>query len=276
MIEGIAKKMDVKLKGTVEYTLTLLNQNKAQSIDLNSMIGLNIHLEFCGQIYCINCHAQTKKSFGGGYCYRCFQILAECDSCIMKPSLCHYHKGTCRDSSWGEANCMISHIVYISLTSDVKVGITRKTQVPTRWIDQGAQKALPIFEVSSRYQSGLLEELISDEISDRTNWRKMLAPKVLDVDLYSVRDEIFQSQGDFIDEIEDKFPRGEIKALENEKELFIEYPHTESPAKMTSLNFEKTPIISGKLMGIKGQYLILDNGVLNIRKFTGYKLKASF
>jgi hypothetical protein len=47
------------------------------------------------------------------------------------------------------------------------------------------------------------------------------------------------------------------------------------PTKVVSLNFDKTPVISGVLEGIKGQYLLLDVGVLNIRKFSSYNLTLS-
>ena len=145
-----------------------------KKIPLNPLLGTHISLEYTGIINCVNCGRKTKKSFNQGHCFPCMKKLASCDSCIVKPELCHYHEGTCREPEWGERFCFQPHVVYLSNASGLKVGITRNTQMPTRWLDQGAIQALPILEVDSRQQSGFVEVLFKNEVSDRTNWRAML------------------------------------------------------------------------------------------------------
>ena len=193
--------------------------------------------------------------------------LAACDTCIIKPELCHYDKGTCRQPEWGEKNCFIPHYVYLAVSSHVKVGITRHTQIPTRWIDQGASYALPILKVEDRKTSGELEIEIAKSFSDKTNWRKMLANDVADEDLYALREQIYDDFADIFDDFD-------AEDLEDDL-THINYPVLEYPSKVTSMGFDKKPVIEGTLMGIKGQYLILDTGVVNMRKHQGYYIYLS-
>ncbi|WP_455219059.1 DUF2797 domain-containing protein, partial [Kaarinaea lacus] len=199
--------------------------------------------------------------------------LAECDSCIVKPELCHFAEGTCRDEEWAQSHCMQDHFVYLSNTSGIKVGITRHTQIPTRWIDQGATQALPVFKVKDRLTSGLLEVIIKNHVADKTDWRKMLKGNAEPIDLAAKRDELFQECEAEINTLIGTLPDNAIEYLPNVDTTNVEYPVTEFPTKVSSLNFDKTPEIEGVLRGIKGQYLILDIGVLNIRKFGGYEIE---
>lgn len=275
MLIGNIKKMGTKLENPVEYQFLVKTdplEEKVESLCLNDLLGKKITLKFMGEINCVHCGRITKKSFSGGYCFPCSKKLAQCDMCILKPELCHYHKGTCREPEWGEKNCMIPHIVYLSNSSGLKVGITRETQVPTRWIDQGALAAIPIFRVSTRLQSGVFEEFLAEDISDKTNWRKMLKNDVPELDLESERDFIFEKYGEGLDDLEERFGEDQISFLEDEQVTNIEYPVLEYPEKITSLSFDKNSEIEGTLIGIKGQYLILDNGVINIRRHSGYKV----
>jgi len=244
-------------------------------LPMNEHIGQTIKLQHQGEIHCIACGKQTKKSFAQGHCYPCFRRLASCDMCIMKPETCHYAEGSCREPVWGESNCFIPHYVYLANSSGIKVGITRGTQIPTRWIDQGAGQALPIFQVANRLQSGLLEVAIKKHVSDRTDWRKMLKSDAEPLDLKMLRDELLQKCATEIAEI--KTVQGEEAIVAVDEDVVeIKFPVSEYPEKIKSLNFDKQPEIEGLLMGIKGQYLILDNGVLNIRKFTGYNIQLDF
>lgn len=266
MFKGHLRKMDSGLSNPVEYQLVLGEER----VGLNQYLGRKVSLEFIGEINCINCGKDLKKTYAGGYCFNCSQTLARCDLCILKPELCHFHKGTCREPEWGEANCMIPHYVYLSNTSELKVGITRTTQVPTRWIDQGAIAALPILKVSTRLQSGIFEVLISDFVSDKTNWRKMLKGEISSLDLKLERDQLFDQVGEQLDELESEYGEDQIEILEDEEVVNIEYPVLEYPQTVKSLSFDKLPKVEGTLLGIKGQYLIFDIGVINIRKHTGY------
>ncbi len=266
MFEGHLSKMSSQLGEKVKYTLNLgLN-----SIELNSLLGKTLTLEFKNQINCINCGKKTKKSYAGGHCFVCSQILANCDLCVLKPQLCHYHEGTCREPRWGESHCMTSHYVYLANTSGLKVGITRTGQVPTRWTDQGAISGLPIIRVATRFHSGIIEEMFSEYISDKTDWRKMLKGEIAPLDLAMERDTLFEQMGTFLDDLEDRFGEGEIEILEEEVQLNISYPVLEYPQKLKSLKLDTNPKISGVFLGIKGQYLLLDCGVINIRNHTGY------
>ena len=187
--------------------------------------------------------------------------------CIMKPETCHHHLGTCREPEWGLSNCFSSHVVYLATSSGPKVGITRETNMPGRWIDQGAISALPILKVNSRIDSGKVESALKPFIADKTNWRKMLKNEVEQTDLMAKKTELLSEIPDLIGELG-------AKRLDDET-IYISYPVIKYPTKIVSLSFDKTPNISGILEGIKGQYLLLDSGVLNLRKFSSYHIGLS-
>jgi len=270
MITGSLRKMKTRLADVVEYSLPVGDS----LIALNPLIGANISMEYSGEIHCIHCDRKTSKSFNQGYCYPCFKSLAECDMCIMRPETCHFHKGTCRDNEWAEGHCMQEHYVYIANSSGLKVGITRGNQIPTRWMDQGARQAVPIFKVDNRYHSGLLEAAIKRHVSDRTDWRKMLKGGGELVDLAGKAAEILEQAKPDIDAIIAEDGDFQAEALQ-QPGIEIEFPVQQHPDKVSSLNFDKTPLVTGELQGIKGQYLMLDSGVINIRKFAGYNVAFS-
>lgn len=261
---GNILKMRSQLESPVQYQLPLGND----LVPLNPLLGKKIKLQFNGVINCIATGKKITKSYNQGYSFEAFRRLAQCDQCIMSPELCHYDKGTCREPEWGQKNCMIDHILYLAITSGPKVGITRHTQVPTRWIDQGAVKALPIIKIPTRYASGLLEVEIKAHLSDKTNWRKMLKGEIDDADLYYLRDELLEQIGEFMEEL-----GGEDL---DESQVEISYPLVDIPLKISALSFDKNPCVEGVLKGIKGQYLIFEQGVLNIRKHQGYKIDFSY
>jgi len=262
---------DADPQAPVEYHLPLDDQ----LIHLNPLIGEHIELEYQGKIACTHCGRKTNKSFNQGYCYPCFKKLPQCDRCIVSPELCHFHEGTCRDSQWGEANCFAHHYVYLSNTSGLKVGITRGTQLPTRWLDQGAVQALPILRVDTRFQSGLVERLFADHVADKTNWRAMLKGQTQAMDLAEERDRLFELVAEEMSKLEQEVGLAALQRINDAQQAEINYPVIEYPTKVATHNFDKAPTVTGQLMGIKGQYLILDTGVINIRKFTGYKVSLS-
>jgi len=265
--QGHLKKMVIRHDGDVaEYDMVLDDHR----ISLNEKIGQPIKLEFLGEIHCQACGRKSKKSFSQGYCYPCFTKLAQCDSCIMSPEKCHYEQGTCREPSWGDEFCMQDHIVYLANSSGIKVGITRHSQIPTRWLDQGAMQAMPIARVATRHLSGLLEVIFKQYVADKTNWRTLLKQDALELDLAAKRDELFELCHEEIDELQQHYGLQAVQLIYDGELNQFAFPVTEYPTKVTSFNFDKTPIVEGKLMGIKGQYLILDTGVINLRKFTSY------
>ena len=265
---GALSKMSTRLQQPVQYSLRLGEQD----LDLNALLGQGVRLEYLGAIHCSHCGRKTKKSFSQGYCYPCFSKLAQCDTCIMSPERCHYAAGTCREPAWGEQFCMTDHVVYLANSSGAKVGITRATQVPTRWIDQGATQALPIMRVATRQQSGLVEDVLRSQVTDRTNWRAMLKGEAAPLDLAQLAGEIFQACHDGITTLQERFGLQAIQPLSDLAVVDIAYPVLAYPAKVASFDLEKTPVVEGTLQGIKGQYLIFDTGVINIRKFTAYQL----
>jgi hypothetical protein len=270
-LHGQLSKMAVTLPDNndpVDYQMVLGEQR----IAMTPLLGRQIYLHFAGEIHCLACDRRIKKTYSGGYCFPCSQKLAQCDLCIMKPETCHYDAGTCREPKWGEAFCMQDHIVYLANTSGIKVGITRINQIPTRWIDQGASQALPIFRVKSRYQSGLVEVIFKQHVSDRTDWRKMLKGEPENRDLLAIRDQLTLECREEIMALQQRFGEQAILSLTDQEVVNIAYPVDQYPEKVKSFNFDKTPEISGVLHGIKGQYLIFDTGVINLRKFTGYNI----
>ncbi len=268
---GLVRKMHTRLDAPVAYDLPLGDT----LVPMNELIGSELELRYSGLINCVHCGRKTNKSFSQGYCYPCFRDLAQCDTCIVSPQKCHYHLGTCRQPEWGEENCMTDHFVYLANSSGVKVGITRGSQVPTRWMDQGAIQALPVFRVSSRLQSGLLEVVFGQHISDKTNWRTMLKGEVGSIDLAAERDRLVEQCAAEIEALQNEHGLQSIQLLEDAEQVEISYPVREYPVKISSFNLDKEPVVSGKLMGIKGQYLIFDGGVINMRKYGGYELSLS-
>lgn len=265
---GNVRKMKTSLAETVQYQMVL----GEISVPLNQYLGRHLQLDYEGVINCIHCARKTSKSFNQGYCYPCFKRLAQCDSCIISPEKCHYAAGTCREPEWGEQHCMIDHIVYLANTSGIKVGITRGTQVPTRWMDQGATQAVPIFRVDTRHHSGMVETLFKNHIADKTNWQAMLKGDAQPRDLERVRQELMAACAAEIEHMRAQHGLQSISVLEQAQETRITYPVLEYPDKVKSFNLDKTPTIAGTLMGIKGQYLIFDSGVINMRKYGGYHL----
>jgi hypothetical protein len=260
-MEGTLNKMQSRLENPVQYLLPIGNE----TLGMNQFIGKEVEFAFSGTIYCKSCGKKTNKSFSQGFCYSCFLTAPEAAECIMRPELCRAHEGIARDMEWSEKNCLTDHYVYLAVSSGLKVGVTRSSQIPTRWIDQGAAKAIKLAVTPNRYLAGVIETALKPYLSDKTSWQKMLKneqPK--DIDL----EEEKQKAWELLDEeLQDYI-------TEDDEITEISYPVMQYPAKVKSVNFDKTPEFKGKLSGIKGQYLIFENGfVLNIRKHTGYEVK---
>lgn len=260
--QGVLNKMQTEIGNPIQYYLSF----KTSFIHFNQLLNKEISIQFDGY-ECLNC-GKEKKIFRQGFCYDCFYSSAQVGDWIMRPELSKAHLGIeDRDLAYEQKVQLQPHIVYLAVASDVKVGVTRKTQVPTRWIDQGASYAVPIVEVPNRYLAGITEVHLKGLFTDKTNWRKMLTNEIMAVDLF-----------DMVLETQNKLPSEVIPYFEqtNHEVLHLEYPVEKFPAKVNSLNLDKSPFFSGKLVGIKGQYLIFDdNTVFNIRSYEGYKVKIS-
>lgn len=254
--------MQTEFGNPIQYYLAFKNS----FIHFNQLLNKEIKIQFDGY-ECLNC-GKEKKIFRQGFCYDCFSSSAEVGDWIMRPELSKAHLGIeDRNLAYEQKVQLQPHIVYLAVASDVKVGVTRKTQVPTRWIDQGASYAVPIVEVPNRYLAGITEVHLKDSFTDKTNWRKMLTNEIMAVDLF-----------DLVMKTKEKLPNEVLPYFEETQHdvLHLEYPVEYFPSKVSSLNLDKSPFYSGKLIGIKGQYLIFDdNTVFNIRTYEGYKVKIS-
>lgn len=255
----------------VQYSLRLSDD----AYPLNEYIGQSVTLRHLGTIECLECGRASKKSFSQGYCYPCFKKLAQCDLCIVSPERCHFDQGTCRDADFAANFCMQPHIVYLANSSGIKVGITRPENLPTRWIDQGAVQALPVMNVMTRQQSGFVEVAFKHLVSDKTHWQKMLRGENEHLDLVALRDELLAELKPKLDPLIQRFGIQAIQPILNAEVQTLTYPVEKYPTKVVSLNLDKTPEISGTLLGIKGQYLIFDIGVINLRRFTSYEVEVT-
>ncbi len=262
-MKGILSKMNVEHSNPIVYTLNL-----EENVRFNDLIGKNIKFSFLNKIICRSCGKETKKSFNQGFCYTCFINAPESADCIIRPELCRAHLGEGRDVEWEEKNHNQDHVVYLAASDVVKVGVTRTTQMPTRWIDQGASSAIILAETPNRYLAGVLEVELKNHFSDKTNWQKMLKNDINDsIDLVHEKWSL-----------ESVLPSDLTQYFSENDEIFdFDYPISIYPEKIKSLSFDKEAIIEGVLVGIKGQYLIFEGGrVLNIRKHTSYLVELEF
>ncbi|MCE2570442.1 DUF2797 domain-containing protein [Motilimonas eburnea] len=262
------------LDDQAQYYLPLSSKEGVKEIHLNPLIGQPIRFSHTGNIYCDACAKKTKKSYSQGHCFVCMKKLARCDMCIMKPETCHFDQGTCREPQWAEQFCMTDHFVYLANTSGLKVGITRHSQIPTRWIDQGATQAMAILRVKNRLLSGLVEVELAKLVADKTNWRALLKGDAPDMDLRAKAEQLLPQIEQQLAHLTDQFGEDAITAVDLPLQS-IQYPVEQYPSKITSFNLDKSPDVSGTLMGIKGQYLLLDTGVINLRKYTSYEISWS-
>lgn len=256
-VTGRIRKMRTQLSDKVLYHLPL----EKELIPMNELVGKKISLKFENEIYCTECDKRTNKSFQG-FCWNCFSTSPENAECILRPELCRAHEGKGRDIEWEKTHHLQEHFVYLALSSAIKVGVTRATQVPTRWIDQGASSAIRLAKVPNRYLAGVIEVELKKHFTDKTNWQKMLkGEEAMGVNLV---EEKWKTEDFLANELKQYYS-------EDDSIISINYPILKHPEKVKSIDFEKQNILSGKLVGIKGQYLIFeDNSVVNIRKHEGY------
>ncbi len=268
MLRGSLLKMRTEAKlinGKIEPIYSLLFNNDC--LTFNDLLGKVVRIEYENKINCVKCGAVTKKSYSQGFCYPCFISASETEECVLRPELCRAHEGVARDMEFAKRYCLNDHFVYLAISSGLKVGVTRASKIPTRWIDQGAYQAIKIAQTPNRYTAGIIEVALKDYFADKTNWRNMLTNKI---DL----------SRDLLDEkarIEELLPMDLAEYICDCDDITeIKYPVLAYPEKVKSINLDKTPFIEGVLQGIKGQYLIFDdNRVINIRKHGGYKVSIT-
>lgn len=253
-------KMFSELSSPVKYYL----KHEGKSLCVNDWLNKAIEITYQHKINCLHCNKTTKKSFFQGFCYPCFISLPQTDVSVVNPELCQAHEGISRDMEWAKKNCLIDHHVYLSLTSGLKVGVTRDTQIPTRWIDQGAEFAIKLAKTPYRQLAGLIEVELKQYVADKTSWQRMLKGGFANnVDLVEEKERLIE----YLPEELQHYINDDDEITE------INFPVLAYPAKVKSINLDKTDSYNGILTGIKGQYLIFDDGnVFNVRKHGGYNV----
>ncbi|RZS98813.1 DUF2797 domain-containing protein [Aquimarina brevivitae] len=257
--EGVLTKMKTEFGDPIQYYLIF----DTDFIHVNQLLNRQLSISFV-RYQCLAC-GKDKKIFRQGYCYDDFYNQPQVGDWVIRPELSTAHLDQeDRDLAYEKKMQLQPHIVYLANSSNIKVGVTRKSQVPTRWIDQGAHEAIELVEVPNRYLAGITEVALKDQVADKTNWRTMLKNEVVDEDLVAFKAKLKE----FIpEEVQEYF-------IDNGKETEIHFPVLQYPTKLKSLNLEKTPDYSGVLKGIKGQYLIFeDNTVFNVRNSEGYVVR---
>ncbi len=249
---------------TVHYALDLADGRRP----LMERIGTQLTLRFTGLRTCMACGKRVKKFYGQGLCYTCLLNAPEASPCIVRPELCEAHQGRGRDVQWERDHHDQEHVVYLAYTGGVKVGVTRSTQVPTRWIDQGALLAVPIARVPYRQLAGAIEVDLKQHFADRTDWRKMLlmsGPAMGEAALQAARARTLALAA----------PVHRTFLLPAEPVMALSYPLVDAPPKLVSVQLEKLPVVEGRLQGIKGQYLVWADGrVLNVRNHSGFHVEV--
>jgi len=263
-LSGTIMKMEAKLCNPVQYELPIGDE----TLPMNNLIGDYIVLKYTGDIFCISCAKKIGKSFSQGFCYPCFLNAPETSECIFRPELCEAQEGIARDMEWAEQHCLKDHYVYLAISSGDKVGVTRASQIPTRWIDQGAWKAIKLAKTPNRFTAGLIEVVLKEHISDKTHWQRMLK------NLQSENIDLLQRKKEMV-----SYLSPELQTYEDDDNEIIEinYPVNEYPEKVKSLTLDKVSEIEEKLVGIKGQYLLFENDlVFNVRRHSGYLIELSY
>lgn len=254
--EGVLRKMQTEIGSPIQYYMLF----ESDFLNVNQILDKRLKIEFIKH-QCLNC-GNNRPIYRQGFCKTCFFEIPSAGDWIMRPELSKAHLDQeDRDLAYEKKVQLQPHIVYLANSSNVKVGVTRKGQIPTRWIDQGAHEAIEIVEVPNRYLAGITEVALKDHVRDKTNWRTMLTNTVVDENLQEWRDRLKQ----YIPE--EALPY----FLDSNAETELEFPVLQYPTKVKSLNLSKTPTFEGTLKGIKGQYLIFeDNTVFNVRGSEGY------
>lgn len=262
-IKGTIQKMESILSDPVEYHLPV----NEQKINMNELINQTLSITYHHEIYCVRCGKKTSKSFFHGFCYPCFTTAPEAAPCIIHPEKCQAHEGIARDMEWSQNFCLQQHYVYLAITNGLKVGVTRATQVPTRWIDQGAVKAVILAKTPNRHIAGTIEVMLKNHFNDKTYWQQLLnndPPENI-----NLAEEKNKAIALLPEEMQQYMSKDNTVTT-------INFPFSYTPEKIKSTNFDKASSITGILTGIKGQYLVFDNKLaINIRRHNGHLVEIS-
>jgi hypothetical protein len=259
LANGAIVDLEVRHAEPADYTLVTATGRLA----LNGLLGAWLELTFDDGIVCGHCGMASAKSYGGGFCWRCFTTLARCDLCVVSPARCHYAAGTCREPEWGERFCMQWHTVYLANSSGPKVGITRRGGEIGRWLDQGAIQGLAIAAAPTRHLAGVLEASLAAWLADTTDWRRLTGRDAPLADLAALRDRLVTDAA---------LPAG-VQWITDADEVRLHYPVREYGRQRQWRPRPDERLFAGRLIGIKGQYLLFDEGVFNVRRHRGYSIR---
>ena len=257
--KGVLKKMKTQLNQPIQYYLEFKND----WVNINQLLEKNIKISF-DSYQCLGC-GENIEVFRQGYCKSCFFDLPQAGDWVMRPELSTAHLGKeDRNLAYEQQVQLQPHIVYLANSSHLKVGVTRKSQIPTRWIDQGAHEAIAMVEVPNRYLAGITEVALKNFVDDKTNWRAMLTNQTKDEDLVAMKEKLSPHLPQEVKEY----------LLKENCETKLDFPVHQYPEKVSSLNLKKEASFQGVLKGIKGQYLIFEGGkVFNVRSHEGFVVR---
>ncbi len=264
LLTGDLRKMRSEYAEPVRYFLRL----SEEEVLMNGLIGKPVHLSFTGKIHCVSCGKEIRKAYGEGFCFQCFQKAPEASESIIRPELSKAHLGVARDIEWAVRNDLIEHFVYLSVTDKLKVGVTRFSQIPTRWIDQGAVEAIRIASVPNRHIAGVIEVWLKKFYADKTEWKGMLRNQSSDLI------NLVEEKNRAIALLPTELRQYELKSDEITN---IRYPVGAVSEDIRRINLGRHPEVTDVLSGIKGQYLIFQSGyVFNVRNHSGYQIKFEY
>ncbi len=267
IVTGNLTKMRSDYSGeTVQYNLALGDFD----IDMNNLIGKEVRITFQNKINCTVCGIEIRTTYAGrAMCRHCYETAPQAEECLFNPEKCKAHLGIARDMEWSHKQCLIPHFVYLSVSSGLKVGVTRRHHIPGRWIDQGAVRAIKLAETPNRHIAGIIEVFLKKFIADKTEWKKMLKSVYKDFDINLLAEKV---------RVAELLPE-ELKqyVTDDDKILDINYPLSSSPEDPKSFSLEKEKEIKSVVAGIKGQYILFDNGyVMNINKYSGFLVEMEY
>lgn len=255
-----------QLISSVHYSLIGADVLKEMPrLEIAGLIGKEVSIKYLNEIHCTATGKIISKAFGDGLSYNAWLNAPSAVESVLRPELSRIHEGIAlRDFAWEQAHHNQPHCVYVSQTSGFKVGVTRSTNRPYRWHDQGAVGAIVIANVPYRQLAGELEVMLKSIMTDKTNYRKMLQPVDADLAaLESLREECFETLGEAYESFFD----------DTSEAVAFNYPVSWYPEKIKSIRLDKFPEVSGQLIGIKGQYLLFaDGSAINIRNHSGYRV----
>lgn len=253
-------------KGEVKYNLVGADIIHAlDSVDMNEWVGQHVTLEFLNEIHCRKTGQKIKKTFGEGLSYSAWLDDPGSVESVLRPELSRIHEGIAlRDFDWEHKHHNQPHYVYLSQTGGFKVGVTRTTNAPFRWHDQGAVGALVIATVPYRQLAGEIEVALKSIVADKTNYRKMLTDVAFDAEgLMDWQEACYDELGVVYESF----------FVDESDPIRFDYPVNQYPEKIQSRTLDKQPKVEGILVGIKGQYLLFESGeVINVRRHSGYRV----